>query len=106
MFASLQARLLTLVVLLGVAALATGVLMVGLFRQSATARVGQADAELERGCLAIADAYRFYIAGWHGAGASEDLSFRGGLTMVVRSALRRRVALEGGIWQGNRGSLA
>ncbi len=67
MFASLQARLLALVVLLMVAALATGALMVGLFRQSATARVGQAGAELAQACDAIAGAYRFYSAGWHGS---------------------------------------
>jgi hypothetical protein len=45
MFASLQARLLALVFLLVVAAIAIGALMVGLFRQSATARVGQASAQ-------------------------------------------------------------
>src|ERR1700691_2466768 len=106
MFASLQARLLALVVLLVIAAIATGALMVGLFRQSATARVGQADAELERACDAIADAYRLYSAGWHGAEASEDPSSRRGLTTVVQSALRERIAVEGGIWQRNKGSLA
>jgi signal transduction histidine kinase len=106
MFASLQARLLALVVLLVVAALATGALMVGLFRQSATARVGQAGAELAQACDAIAGAYRFYSAGWHGSEASQDASFRGGLTAVVQSALRQRIAVEGGIWQPNSGSLA
>jgi signal transduction histidine kinase len=106
MFASLQARLLALVLLLIVAAIAIGALMVGLFRQSATARVGQAGAELERACDAISDAYRFYSAGWQGAEAGADSSFRGGLTTVVQSALRQRVGVEGGIWQRNRGSLA
>ena len=106
MFASLQVRLLALVLLLVVAAIAIGALMVGLFRQSATARVGQANAELERACDAISDAYRFYSAGWHSAQASEDSSFRGGLTTVVQSALRQRVGVEGGIWQLERGSLA
>jgi len=106
MFASLQARLLALVLLLIVAAIATGALMVGLFRQSATARVGQANAELERACAAISDAYRFYSAGWHGPDASEDSAFRGGLTTVVQSALRQRVGIEGGIWQREKGSLA
>jgi signal transduction histidine kinase len=106
MFASLQARLLALVVLLVVAAIATGALMVGLFRQSATARIGQAGAELAQACDAIAGAYRFYSAGSHVAEASGDESFRRGLTAVVQSALRERVAVEGGIWQGGRGSLA
>ena len=106
MFASLQARLLALVLLLVVAAIAIGALMVGLFSQSATARVGQANAELERACDAISDEYRFYSAGWHGADASEDSSFRSGLTTVVQSALRQRAGVEGGIWQRKRGSLA
>lgn len=106
MFSSLKARLLALVLLLIVAAIAIGALMVGLFRQSATARVGQANAELERACDAISDAYRFYGAGWRGAQASEDPSFRGGLTTMVQSALRQRVGVEGGIWLRNRGSLA
>ncbi len=106
MLASLQARLLALVALLVIAAIATGALMVGLFRQSATARVAQADAELQRACDSIADAYRFYSAGWHGSDANEDFSFQRGLAAVVQSALRERVGVEGGIWQRNAGSLA
>jgi signal transduction histidine kinase len=106
MFASLQVRLLALVLLLVVAAVVIGALMVGLFRQSATARVGQANAELEQACEAISDTYRFYSAGWQGAEAGEDSTFRGGLTTVVQSALRRRVGVEGGIWQRQRGSLS
>ena len=38
--------------------------MVGLFRQSATAQAGQAEAKICRSCDAIAGAYRFYSAGW------------------------------------------
>jgi Sigma-54 interaction domain len=60
MFRSLQARLLVLLLLLVAASVAAGVLMFGLFRQSATARVGQADAEIGRACDAIGEAYRFY----------------------------------------------
>src|SRR5712691_3809046 len=61
---SLRGRLVVLLLLLIAAAIATGVLMIDLFRQSATAQVGEADAEIGRACDAIAGAYRFYSAGW------------------------------------------
>jgi signal transduction histidine kinase len=106
MFGSLRARLLALVLLLIVASIATGFLMVGLFRQSTSARVGQAEAELQHACDSIGDAYRFYSAGWHGSDATADTAFRGGLITVVQSALRQRAGIEGGIWRGDAGSLA
>jgi hypothetical protein len=107
MFRSLRGRLAVLLVLLAAAAMATGVLMIGLFRQSATAQVGQADAEIGRACDAIAAAYRFYSAGWQqGASALEDPSFRSGLSAVVQTALRNRPGVEGGVWQSETGSLA
>jgi signal transduction histidine kinase len=107
MFKSLQARLLVLLLLLVAAAVAAGVLMFGLFRQSATARVGQADAEIGRACDAIGEAYRFYSSGWLGRDtALQDESFRGGLTTVLQAALRRRAGVEGGIWHRGSGSLA
>jgi signal transduction histidine kinase len=106
MFGSLRARLLALVLLLVIASIAIGFLMVGLFRQSANARVGQAEAELQRTCDSIGDAYRFYGAGWHGADAAADAGFRSGLITVVRSALHQRSGVEGGIWQRDTGSLA
>jgi signal transduction histidine kinase len=107
MFRSLRGRLIVLLVLLAAAAMATGVLMIGLFRQSATAQVGQADAEIGRACDAIAAAYRFYSAGWQqGASALEDPSFRSGLSAVVQTALRNRPGVEGGVWQSEIGSLA
>jgi len=58
MFRSLRGRLIVLLVLLSAAALAAGVLMVGLFRQSATAQAGQAEAEIGRACDAIGGAFR------------------------------------------------
>jgi len=107
MLRSLRGRLVVLLVLLVAAAIATGMLMVGLFRQSATAQVGQADAEIGRACDAIAGAYRFYSAGWQGSvSALDDEPFRGGLTTVVQTALRNRPGVEGGIWQGEEGSIA
>ena len=107
MFRSLRGRLIVLLVLLVAAAGAAGALMVGLFRQSATAQAGQAEAEIGRACDAIGGAYRFYSAGWQGpaAGSNND-ALRRDLTTVVQTALRDRPGIEGGIWQGDAGSLA
>jgi signal transduction histidine kinase len=105
-FRSLRARLIILLLLLIAAAVATGGLMVGLFRQSATAQIGQREAQLGRACDAIAESYRFYSSGWHGPGAALDNdSFLKGLTPVVQTALRTRIGVEGGIWQRTLGSL-
>ena len=68
MFRSLRGRLIVLLVLLTAAAIAAGALMIGLFRQSATAQAGQAEAEIGRACDAIGAAYRLYSAGWPGRG--------------------------------------
>lgn len=93
--------------LLALAAVGAGVLMVGLFQQSATAQIAQRDAQIGRACDAIGDSYRFYSSGRHGAGAvSEDEAFIKGLTTVVKTALRGRVGVEGGIWHRDAGSLA
>jgi signal transduction histidine kinase len=95
-----------LLVLLVAAAIAAGILMVDLFRQSATAQAGRAEAEIGRGCDAIARAYRFYIAGWQGPAPQLDESRARALTPVVQTALRDRFGIEGGIWQSEVGSLA
>jgi signal transduction histidine kinase len=107
MFRSLHGRLVVLLVLLLAAAVAAGALMVGLFRQSATAQVGQADAQIARACDAIVGTYRFYSTGWRGPVTSlEDPGFRRSLIPVVQKALRSLPGIEGGIWHGAAGSLA
>jgi signal transduction histidine kinase len=106
MLRSLRGRLIVLLILLVGAAIATGALMIGLFRQSATAQAGQAEAEIGRACDAIAGAYRFYSAGWQGPAHGPDEAVRRDLTAVVQTALRDRAGIEGGIWQGDMGSLA
>jgi len=107
MFRSLRGRLIVLLLLVVAAAIATGVLMVGLFRQSATARAGQAESEIGRACDAITAAYQFYSAGWQGpARGRYDDTLRRDLTAVVQTALRDRAGIEGGIWQAEAGSLA
>jgi signal transduction histidine kinase len=104
---SLRGRLVILLLLLIAAAIAAGALMVGLFRQSATARAGQAEAQIGRACDAIAGAYRFYSAGWQGPPPAPDReALRRDLTTVVQTALHDRSGIEGGIWQRGTGSLA
>jgi signal transduction histidine kinase len=107
MLRSLRGRLIVLLLLLVAAAIASGALMVGLFRQSATAQAGQAEAEIGRACDAIGGAYRFYSTGWQGpAAGSKAEALRRDLTAVVETALRNRAGIEGGIWEGDAGSLA
>ncbi len=104
---SLRGRLFVLLALLVAAALASSVVMVGLFQQSATAQIGQAEALIGRACDAIGGAYRFYASGWQGPGASlDDAGLRRDLMAVAQTALRDRPGIEGGIWQAQAGPLA
>jgi signal transduction histidine kinase len=107
MLRSLRGRLVVLLALLVLAALATSSLMIGLFHQSAAAQVGQAAAENGRACDAIASAYRAYSAGLRGpAPALDDAGFRRDLTALTHGALKSRAGTEGGIWQSDAGSIA
>jgi len=107
MLRSLRGRLVVLVALLTAAAIAAGGLMIGLFRQSATAQAGRAEAEIGRACDTIAAAYRFYTAGSNGAtSGTADEALRSELTPVILTALHDRAGIEGGIWQAEAGSLA
>jgi signal transduction histidine kinase len=106
-FRSLRGRLVVLLLLLITASVAAGILMVGLFRQSATAQAGRAEAEIGRACDAVAEAYRFYKSGWETPPPPlDDDRLRRDLTAVVQTALRDRPGIEGGIWQTDAGSLA
>jgi hypothetical protein len=106
-FRSLRGRLAVLLLLLVAAGVAAGILMLDLFRQSATAQAGRAEAEIGRACDAIVDAYRFYRAGSEGPAPGLDNEvMRRDLTAVVQTALRDRPGIEGGIWQTAAGSLA
>ncbi|MCL2724140.1 MAG: HAMP domain-containing histidine kinase [Polyangiaceae bacterium] len=107
MVRSLRGRLIVLLVLLVAAAGAAGMLMVGLFRQSATAQAGRAEAEIGSACNAMIDAYRSYSSGLGGASVElNNDALRRDLTAVVRTALRGRPRIEGGIWQADARSLA
>jgi hypothetical protein len=104
---SLRGRLVLLLLLLVAAAMAAGVLMVDMFRQSATAQAGRAEAEIGRACDAVAEAYRFYKSGWETPPPPlDDDRLRRDLTAVVQTTLRNRPGIEGGIWQADAGSLA
>jgi signal transduction histidine kinase len=105
---SLRGRLVVLLLLLVVAAAAAAALMFGLFRQSAAAQAGQAQAEIGRACEAIERAYRSFSAGLGGSsgGSTADQELRRGLTAVVQTALKNRPGVEGGVRLGGDQRLA
>ena len=104
---SLVGRLIAILALLLAAALASGFVMFSLFEQSTAARIGQASAVAGQSCGAIARAYRFYTAEWHGAAPDlADAALRRDLVAVVVTALDDKPEIEGGLWQAEAGSLA
>ena len=104
---SLRSRLTILIALLGVAGIATGALMIGLFYQSASAQAGEAEAQIARACDSIAATYRFYSTQWQGPTTPlQDAKLRLDLTTLVQTALRDRPGIEGGLWQAEAGPLA
>jgi hypothetical protein len=105
---SLRGRLVVLLLLLIVAAAAAAALMFELFRQSAAAHAGQAQAEIGRACEAIQSAYQTLSAGWRGpSGVSTvDERLRQELTHVAETALKNRPGVEGDIRLGGDERLA
>ncbi len=104
---SLRSRLFLLWILSIVAALAVGVLLVGLYRQSSTAQLDRAEDAVGQACTRIADRYNYYATGWAGpAAASDDPALRSDLAAVVEVALEGRPGLAGGIWRQPDGVLA
>ena len=104
---SLRTRLLGLWALSLVASVAVGILLVQLYQQSTAAQAGHARAALSHACDLIQDRYDFYVNDWAGPGSREpDARLRSDLTTVVTFALAREDGIEGGIWQGDAGSLA
>ncbi len=105
---SLRGRLVVLLLLLIVAASAAAALMFGLFRQSAAAQAGQAQAEIGRACEAIQSAYQIFSMGGRGrsGGSTTDENSRQDLTAVVQAALKNRAGIEGGIRLGGDRRLA
>ncbi|WP_321924437.1 sensor histidine kinase [Paraburkholderia guartelaensis] len=110
MLRSLRGRLILLLVLLVGAALSTGILMIGLFHQSAAAQLGQAAAENSRACDAIAASYRAFSAAHPETLAALDGkagdALREHLNDLVAVSLRTRPGVQGGVWSRDAGSLA
>ena len=102
---SLRGRLVVLLLLLIVAASAAAALMFGLFRQSAAAQAGQAQAEIGRACEAIQSAYHNFSEGRRGrsGGSKTDENSQQNLTALVQSVIedpirrRRRHSARRGI---------
>jgi signal transduction histidine kinase len=94
---SLRGRLIVLLLLLILAAGAAAALMFGLFRQSAAAQAGQAQAEVGRACEAIQGAYQGFVSGWRRPSGPDGDRLRHDLTDVVETALKNRPGVEGGV---------
>ena len=104
---SLRSRLALLWTLSFAASLAVGLLLVSLYRQSAAAQAGRAEAVAARACDLVADRWGFYAAGWEGpAPPAGDLAFRRDMQGLLAVALPPGPPLEAGIWREGAGVLA
>ncbi len=104
---SLRSRLALLWMLSFAASVAVSLLLVSLYRQSAAAQAGRAEAVAARACELVAQGWNFYAAGWAGpAPPANDASFRRDLQGVLRIALPPGPPLEAGIWREDEGVLA
>jgi signal transduction histidine kinase len=83
---------------------ATAYLLFESFRQTSNARVARSEELVARACRDIADRYQFFVSGWGGGPVDDRL--RQELLTVVQAALSNAVGVEGGIWQGDLGSIA
>jgi signal transduction histidine kinase len=89
------------------ASVVVGVLLLSLYRQTATEQVRRATAAVAHGCDAIASRYQLLAAGSTGPPPGPRASeFARGMTRAVATALRDLPGVEGGIWQTEQGSLA
>lgn len=104
---SLKSRLVAVWTLSLLASLAVALLLLQLYRQSASAELGRAEAVSARACDLIRGSYDFYTAGWTGpVPPLTDPGLRTGLRAVVAMALLRQNGVQGGIWQADKGDLA
>ncbi len=104
---SLRSRLALLWLLSLAASLAVGVLLVLLYRQSAAAQAGRAEAVAARACDLVTERWNFYSAGWAGpAPPAGDAPFRRDLKGLLAMALPPGPPLEAGIWREGEGVLA
>ncbi len=104
---SLRSRLALLWALSFAASLAVGVLLVSLYRQSAAAQVGRAEAVAARTCEMVAERWSFYAAGWAGpAPPAGDAAFRRDLEGLLAIALTNAPPMQAGVWRADEGVLA
>lgn len=92
---SLRARLLGLWLMSLFGSVVVALLIIGLFRQTATANLERDRAVAARACEAIVGRYGFYTAGMDNP--PQSAAFDAGLHAVVVLALRRRADIAGGI---------
>jgi signal transduction histidine kinase len=90
--------------MLAASGVATGFLLLELYRQSASAQVGRTEDTVARACRELADRYQFFLSGW--SGGPIDDAFKQQLIPVVQTALASAQGVEGGIWKADSGSLA
>jgi signal transduction histidine kinase len=101
---SLRSRLLALWIMLVLSGAATAYLLFESFQQTTNARVARSEELVARACRDISDRYQFFVSGW--AGGPVDDQLKQELTKLVQLALSGATGVEGGIWQGDTGSLA
>lgn len=78
-----------------------------LYRQSASAQAGRAEAVAARMCELVAEQWGFYAAGWAGpAPATGDAAFRRDLQGLLAITLSSGSPLQAGIWRTGEGVLA
>ena len=104
---SLRSRLALLWTVSFAASLAVGVLLVSLYRQSAAAQAGRAEAMAARACDLVAERWNFYAAGWAGpAPPAGDAPFRRDMQGLLAIALPPGPPLAAGIWREGEGVVA
>lgn len=100
---SLRSRLLAVWIVSLLVAGVVGVVLVGLYRQSAGAQEQRARDAVADACAAIVDRFTYYAAGWAGplpeSGSAEAAAFGRDLAAVLDAALGERPGIEGGIWR-------
>ena len=101
---SLRSRLLALWIMLVVSGVATGFLLFESFQQTANARLARSEELVARACRDLADRYQFFVSGWRGGPIDDQLKQQ--LAAVAQTALAGAPGVEGGVWQGDAGSLA
>jgi signal transduction histidine kinase len=88
------------------ASLAVGMLLVSLYRQSAAAQAGRAEAVAARVCEMVAERWSFYAAGWAGpAPAAGDAAFRQDLLGLLTITLLPGPPMQAGVWRDGEGVL-